>query len=268
MGWTSWTSTDADRATDNAAIEVIRAGTMKQVEINGKLKAYREPDVQVAEYAAPVDYRAFAAAIVAIAKLYRGNSDEEGCLVNCEFGPGVNIAVFAELWDRLGYTNIYQQPYLNVPGGSQRKNNYGFWANHTDNMLAWQKGVRHIHTGSLRMNSPWLIEELKDADRDAFCSLSKRPRHDDRFKALLIGLWALNAWTMFQDDVDSTTLQTIGTSDVPPCSQRQLISADAARSRDEEWWATLETEAGGSSDTGVSYTNPFNELPTWKKGEG
>lgn len=233
-GWTPWNATQDDHKTDNAAIEVIRIGGL----VTGPDgKPYQEKDTQVAEWAAPVDYACSAATANAIGKLYRGTADEEGCLLNLETtGPG--LAVFPVLWGTYGYTNQFIQKYLDSPA-PQRKINYGFWASKSSNHLLWQKGVRHIWTDTLKINSPWLLEEIADANALRFVAGSRdgEPSHDDRFRALLLAIWAGHDFRMDLGDVENTDLKPIQTKVVN--NQKLLISSAEASFRDAEWYDSL-----------------------------
>lgn len=238
-GWNLQNRNPDDRSTDNGAIEVIRLGKRRPVEEKGKEVRYvQEPDVQVAEYAAPVDPITYAAVLNAMGKLYRGSADDEGCLINFEVGPGPGIAVFPELYSRWGYTNLFQQPYLDSPR-PKRNIDMGFWSTQQSKQLLWTKGVRHIWLGGFQCHSPWLLEEMVDAnsERFVFKKRSNGPQHDDRWTALLLALWAAHSWTMDLEDAERTAVEPIATT--VPDYQRQLISSPAAVAAMEERWQEI-----------------------------
>jgi hypothetical protein len=245
-GWNLQSATTDDRKIDNAAIEVLRVGKLKALKekgLDGKevIRYVREPDIQVAEYAAPVDPITCASVINAIGKLFRGDSEEDGCLVNLEVGPGPGVAVFPELYSRFGYTNIFQQPYLDSPR-PKRTIDYGFWATQQSKQLLWTKGVRHIWLDGLQVHSPWLLEEMVDATAEKFAQpkrgLIAGPTHDDRFTATLLAVWAAHAWSMDQADAEETALRPI---ESPGAVEHQcsLISSAAAKAKDEERWERM-----------------------------
>jgi len=237
-GWTLQNRNPDDRTTDNATIEVIRCGKVKQIEDGKEIRIVREKDVQVAEYAAPIDPITYAGVLNAIGKLYRGNTEEEGCLINFEVGPGPGISVFPELYSRFGYTNIFQQPYLDTPR-PKRNIDYGFWSTQQSKQLLWTKGVRHVWHGGLDFFSPWLLEEMVDANADRFVFKRRTggPSHDDRWTGILLALWAAHSWTMDLDNVEDTQLEKIDSK--KPDFQRSLMGEREAHAQAEERWAEI-----------------------------
>lgn len=238
-GWSPQNVTSDDRRIDNAAIEVLKVGKQRIENIKGEKRLIREPDVQVAEYAAPIDPVAFAHVINAIGKLYRGDAEDEGCVVNLEVAPGPGIATLPELYSRLGYTNIYTQPYLDSLT-VKRTIDFGWRTTAQSKQLLWTKSVRHIWMEGIRIQSPWLLEEMVDATSEKFIALrrpSSGPTHDDRFFALCLAIWSAHSWSMSQDDVEQTSVKPIGSA--APEHQNTLITAADAAARDAEVWEQM-----------------------------
>lgn len=238
-GWSPQNVTSDDRRIDNAAIEVLRVGKQRIISEGGEKRLVRDPDVQVAEYAAPIDPIAFAHVINAVGKLYRGDAEDDGCLVNLEVAPGPGIATLPELYSRLGYTNIYVQPYLDSLS-QKRTIDFGWRTTQQSKQLLWTKSIRHMWMDGVRINSSFLLEEMVDATSEKFIALrrpSSGPTHDDRFFALCLAIWASHSWSMQQDDVEQTSVKPIGSS--MPEHQKTLISAADAAARDAELWDTM-----------------------------
>jgi hypothetical protein len=78
-GWHRQLRTEEDEKVDNCAIEVIRCG------------AGRGPDVQVAEYAAPIDAEDAAGVVNFLGRMYGGASEEEQALAIIEVQPGPGL---------------------------------------------------------------------------------------------------------------------------------------------------------------------------------
>ncbi len=245
--WTPATATADDRSIDNAALEVIKLGRMQarqSIGADGKPQTQyvRLPDVQVAEYAAPVDPITFAAILNAVGKLYRGDSEDDGCLICHESYPGPGLAVTPELYGRFGYTNLFIQGYLDSPK-PKRTIEYGFMTSYQSKQLLWMKTNRHMKLDGVRINSPWLLEELVDDSSERFMGTRRHndyvsgPMHDDRSMALRLALWAGNAWTMDADHVEETRVQAIGAS--APDHQRMLIGSADAKAADAERWQQI-----------------------------
>lgn len=243
-GWTPSTATTDDRATDNGAIEVVRVGRTRPqqyTDAQGKLQTryVREPDVQVAEYAAPIDAISFAAVLNAVGKLYRGDSEDDGCLIVHEGYPGPGLAVTPELLSRYGYTNLFIPRYLNTPT-QKRTIEYGWTTSHQSKQLLWMKTNRHMKLDGLRINSPYLLDELVDDSTERFMGLRRAhnyvsgPRHDDRSMAIRLALWGAHEWTMDAEQAEETRVAPIASTQ--PESQRLLVSAADARALEEERW--------------------------------
>lgn len=242
-GWTLQNRNPDDRSTDNGAIEVIKVGRIRQVEEKKEIRMVQLPDTQVAEWAAPVDPITYAAVLNAVGKLYRGNAEDDGCLINFEVGPGPGIAVFPELYSRFGYTNIFQQPYLDSPR-PKRNIDYGFWSTQQSKQLLWTKGVRHVWMKGLKFFSPWLLEEMVDAnsERFVFKKRSNGPQHDDRWTAMLLALWAAHSWSMDLDQAEETHVGPIEVRQTD--YQRQLMtSSEAILAAEEKWSEILDSMA-------------------------
>lgn len=186
-GWSREFRTEADLDTDNAAIEVFRAGRGGQ------------PDVQVAEYAAPVDAIDIAPTVATIGQLYHGGNEDGQALVIGEVtGPGA--VTLRELVDRFQYANLWQWTQW---GGAQtrRTNAFWWWSSRSANKDLWMRGLHHIQKMRVRLYSKWLVEEMADCVADAYLLIgeARYGRHDDRVLSTLLNLWALHDWSTRED---------------------------------------------------------------------
>lgn len=189
-GWNRWLRTDDDIAIDNGVIQVVRCT--------------RDVDIQVAEYAAPIDAIDIAPVANAIGRLYAG-SDEEGMAQMIVEATGPGAVTIRELVDRFGYTHQFFWHYYAgsmSPRAANHGDKIGWYSSRGANKDLWMRGVHHIHKGRARIYSEHCIEEMADCLADAFTLIgeARHGRHDDRVFALLLALWLANGWSTGQSD--------------------------------------------------------------------
>ena len=225
VGITSWDRTlrtQDDSKTDNGAIELIRVG--------------RDRDYQVAEYAAPIDPEDLADVANALGRLYGGTDEEGQALCIIEVYPGPGLLTQRRLMNQFGYLNQFVWKYIDAavprPTGS-----YGWVASSKSVPLLWARTARHILKGGLRIRSPWLVEEMADAEIDPQKMWAKaiRGRHDDRLRAMMLAVWAAHEWSL---DIESEKTE-VNTNASAPEWQASDISADKMMEAWEERWAEL-----------------------------
>jgi hypothetical protein len=225
--WNRFNRTDDDYLTDNGAIEVIRIGHKGS------------PDVQVAEYAAPIDPYDLAAVANAIGRLYAGNNEDEQCLSIVEVWPGPGLPCQREMIDRFGYTNQFLWMYGDSMVPKQTAS-YGWQSNQKSVRDLWIKGIRHISNHSIQLKSPWLVEELADAEMDMEKMRGRAiyGSHDDRVSALLMAIWAGHQWSY---DIETNPEPAeIGLNDVE--WQATDISLDRLMDAWEDRWEEIANE--------------------------
>jgi hypothetical protein len=169
---------------DNGVIEVIRKGN---------------PDIQVAEYAAPIDAVDIAPIANVIGRMYAGN-DEDGMAPMIVEATGPGAVTIRELVDTYGYTNQFLWHYYGgamVPKAANQGNKIGWYSSRSANKDLWMRGSHHIHKGRVRIYSEHCIEEMADCLADAFTLIgeARHGRHDDRIFAMLLALWLSNGWS-------------------------------------------------------------------------
>jgi hypothetical protein len=207
-GWDRWLRTDDDVHIDNAVVQVLRKA---------------KPDVQVAEYAAPIDAVDLAPVANAIGRLYAG-VDEEGMAPMIVEATGPGAVTIRELVDRFSYTNQFLWHYYGGamnPRAAQHGNKIGWYSSRSANKDLWMRGTHHIHRGRVRIYSEHCIEEMADCLADAFTLIgeARHGRHDDRIFALLLALWFSHGWSTGATDesVEPALVQTAETLDAQEC---------------------------------------------------
>lgn len=189
-GITNWSRqhrNDDDLKTDNGAIEVIRCGNGINI-----------PDTQVAEYAAPIDAEDLADVVALLGRLYSGNSEYGEALCIVEIWPGPGLLTHRRLVNHYGYMNFFRWEYLEsmVPKAT---NSFGWQSNVKTLQLLWSRFSRHVSKGLLTVRSPWLAEELSDLQNipgKTFPQPSGELVHDDRVRAVAMGIWAAHDWSL------------------------------------------------------------------------
>ena len=228
MGRTGWNR--ANRVQDDArinlgSIEVIRLG--RQIVLpDGSVS--RTPDVQVVEYAAPVDPFELAYVANIIGRVYAGeDSDQCQCIIESYPGPG---GMTSRQMIELGYVNLWQRQQY---GGIQvnTTSQIGWHATQQTIRDLWAKSSRHINLKRVRIWSPWLVEEYADARLDVdlgyAVSASNEKGHGDRMRAFNLALWAGNRW----DTEIERTQEEVTTSVKRPEWAHTAMTADEIRDK-------------------------------------
>lgn len=181
-GWNRYNRVKEDSHTDNGAIEIIRVGK------NGA------KDVQVCEYAAPIDAFDLAYVINVLGRLYAGN-DEDQCKCIIEVFPGPGAGTLQQCLE-LGYTNHFHwEMYGNTAATPTRA--MGWHASPRTNRDLWVKAARHLVLQQVTVRSPWLAEEYADCRMNLEKDYAENPGgHDDRVRAFNLALWIANSWSM------------------------------------------------------------------------
>ena len=192
-GWSRWNRTEDDLAIDNAALQVIRKGKLQ--------------DIQVAEFAAPVDAVEFAPILNAVGRLYKGNA-EEGMAEMIVEATGPGAVTIRELVDRFGYTNQLLWHYYGgemSPRAASHGNKIGWYSSRSANKDLWMRGAHHIHNQRIRIYSRDCIEEMADCMADTFTAIgeARHGRHDDRVFSLLLCMWLAHGWSTGVTETDN-----------------------------------------------------------------
>jgi hypothetical protein len=220
-GWSRYSRHKADLRTNNGAIEVIRAGyTVEKAGLRLRL-----PDIQVAEFAAPLDPEELGNVANLIGRIYAGEEEDQcECIIETYPGPG---GLTMRQMAALGYTNFWKWQYYAdlIPG--EKKNAVGWTATQKTLRDLWVKCSRHLCRKEAKIYSPWLVEEYADARLDETRGYAVSPNNDqghgDRLRAFNLCLWASNRWEM---DIERTYEQVSGSVIQPDWQQTDLSDAE------------------------------------------
>ena len=226
VNWNRDVRTDADTRTDNGAIEIVRKGM-------------GEPDVQVAEFAAPITPEDLADIANFLGRLYAGRAEEEQAKCIVEIHPGPGMATQKRLMYPYHYYNLYQQ---SVPDSLQFKptQHVGWVATEKAIRDMWGQASRHIKRRKVIINSPWLVEEIANIQMrpDLTYGAAVGIKHDDRLRAFMLAIYALHDWSSYidytvQKEVETTRVINYQATD---CTEEDLMDIweDAYQSMAEE----------------------------------
>ena len=226
--WHRSLRTEDDEKTDNCAIEVIKCGLGKN------------PDVQVAEYAAPIDAEDAAAVVNFLGSMYAGASEEQQALAIVEVQPGPGLLTQRELINRFNYTNLFVWQHLDQMAVKQTQS-YGWYSSRQSRQMLWIRGTRHINNHKVVLHSPWLVEEMTDLVLDNWLNFTARAQygaHDDRMVALLMGIWCANEWNFENAPDEAAKPEVVNT----PAWQASDISYEDMNAQWEERFNALQGE--------------------------
>lgn len=217
-GWNRYDRTREDAKTDNGAIEILRVGTNNR------------PDVQVAEYAAPVDPSELGDVINVLARLYAG-LEEDQCKMIIETYPGPGAMTLQRCLE-LGLTNFFHWSYY-ADGPATPIKSMGWHASAKTTRDLWIKASRHLNLRQAVVKSPWLAEEYADCRMNPDKQWAENPNgHDDRVRAFNLAIWEANG---FATNVERTA---------EPVRNQQVVEwAHSDLTLDEikaEWAASLD----------------------------
>jgi len=202
-GWTRGTRAVGDNKTDNAVIEIFEVdGDMVPMigkdgklvkDENGKVKLHYV-DVQVAEFAAPIDAVEIARVINVVGRLFRGDAEDQ-CEAIIETYPGPGMLTLQELL-RLNYENLWQWERI-ADGRAEQTTAIGWHSNMQSQKVLWMRSRRHLMSHKARIQSKWLMDEYSNAvvDPNTMRARSSYGMHDDRIQAASMCFWAGHKWT-------------------------------------------------------------------------
>lgn len=188
-GWNRYNRVKEDRKTNNGAIEVIRIGKLDN-------KGNMRPDMQVAEYAAPVDPFDLAFTANMIGRLYAG-TEEDQCKCIIEVYPGPGVSTLRQMLD-LGYTNHFRWEYY-ADTAARPAQSLGWYASPKTLRDLWIKASRHVNLRQVIVRSGWLAEEWADCrmgDKDYGENPNNEQGHGDRVRAFNLAVWLANGWSL------------------------------------------------------------------------
>ena len=188
VGWNRHARVKDDKKNDNCALEVVRLG------FKGK------PDVQVAEFAAPISCQDFAGVIDYVGRLYCGIEPMAHAVVEA---AGGGLLTIRYLLDTYLYDNMFQ--WQAIDGMSPRMtNSVGWYPTNRSVPVLWAKGARYISSGQLQVNSPYLLDELRTCIYDPIRKRGEAVsgKHDDRVRAIMLAGWAARGWSSADEEYE------------------------------------------------------------------
>jgi hypothetical protein len=219
-GWSRATRTDGDRKTDNAAIEIFEVDgaseIVYEVDDAGKRVPVIDPftqrekklyrDLQVCEYAAPIDAVEVARVCNILGRIYAGSEDDQ-CELIWEAYPGPGMLTTQELL-RLGYGNVFHWQYIDSQ--VEDTNRLGWRSTRESQKILWYRSRRHLLNRQALIRSKFLLEEYANAeiDMEKMRARAAYGYHDDRFQAANMCFWAAHKWTTDAERTDERVTET------------------------------------------------------------
>lgn len=254
-GWSRYNRAEDDHVIDNGAIQVLRIGRGTPCKLcdpvtfkcTSPSPFHYSPDVQVAEFAAPIDPYDLATVGNALGRLYCGVNEDAQCPCIIEVYPGPGGPTQKTMMEKYGYQNMYQYQYMDGVQ-STRKWDYGWYSGRQQVQHLWTKGLRFLSRRQVIIRSPWLAEELANCrmDLERNRGAAAPGLHDDRVTALLLSIWQGHNWS-FSMEMDTITRAVVG---VPGEWQAQAISSEKML---EQWNEKFDQLVAEAESEGVSY---------------
>jgi hypothetical protein len=243
-GWNRAMRLQGDEKIDNGVCEIFRIDALKlPVLKDGKpvIDPYtREPsfvwrDLQVAEFAAPIDAVEIARVANVLGRIYAGE-DEDQCQLIYESWPGPGMLTTQELL-RLGYANLWRWEYIDDRAAEQTQS-IGWRSSNTTQRWLWTRSRRHLMERRAKIRSPWLLGEYRDAvkDPDKMRAKAAYGSHDDRLMAANLCFWGGHQWTY---DVERTS-ELVTETAVVDWQQRAPVLGEEHMSYRDAWAAAVD----------------------------
>jgi hypothetical protein len=238
-GWQRHLRVDGDHKTDNCAIEIFEIDGEKVKLVDEQGKAIIDPvtkipkfyyrDVQVAEYAAPIDAVEAARVCNILGRVYAGEEQDQ-CLLIFESYPGPGMLTLQELL-RLGYANLWHWEYF-ADSIAEETNRIGWRSHHESQKVLWYRARRHLMEHRAKIQSKWLLEEYSNAviDVEKMRARAAYGSHDDRIQAASMVFWAGHGWAY---DVERTSEEVTAKPEVD--WQQQAPVLGEYRSYKDAW---------------------------------
>ena len=212
-GWSRGLRKDGDEKVDNCAIEIFESEAIKlplfepdgtpKIDPATKQQAFIRRDMQVAEYAGPVDAVEAARICKLLGRVYQGSDDEYARLIY-EAWPGPGVLTTQELL-RLNYTNVWNWEY--ITGEAEETNRMGWQSSFQSQKILWFRSRRHLMERRAKIYSQWLVDEYANAviDMDKMRAKAAYGFHDDRMQAANMAFWAAHRWSYDESPPEPVT---------------------------------------------------------------
>jgi hypothetical protein len=250
-GWSRAIKSESDAKRDNSAIEIFRVDGAKELAWKEDADGNRTPeidprtneqkwihrDVQVAEFAAPIDPVETARIAGVLGKVFQGDADDQ-CELIWEAWPGCGMLATQELL-RIGYSNLWHWEY--IADAVEETERLGWRSNRESMKLLWYRARRHLMERRAVIRSRALLDEYANAeiDLDKMRARAAYGFHDDRFMAANLALWAGHKWVY---DIERSWEQVTQAPPVvdfqrraPGMDDDEVSFADWKRRATEDW---------------------------------
>ncbi|HKT90146.1 MAG TPA: hypothetical protein VJQ59_16995 [Candidatus Sulfotelmatobacter sp.] len=210
VGWNRFSRRDDDVKTDNAVVEVIKCGRGSEI-----------PDVQVAEYAAPIDPDELAEVANIIGRVFGGRNEDGQAKCIIEVYPNPGLLTHRRMVE-LGYLNMFNWTYLNGVVPVPKVGQLGWYSTPKTQQALWLRGSKHMTKKNFIPRSPWLVEEMADVvlDMQKMRARAYYGHHDDRLQATLMALWCARQFSMEAESIPTD----LRTDQRPPDPQRMPVT--------------------------------------------
>jgi len=188
--WSRNSRREDDLDTDNGVIEIIRMA-----------KEDGAPDVQVCEFAAPIDQESLGEVANLLGRIYGGATEDGECLAITEVHLGMGLGVIRKMMDS-GYMNHFQWQHIDKIV-VQNTQSYGWYASASAVRILWEKFRRSLALRHIKILSTHVVEELADCIWDAGKQTANAAdgKHDDRIRGLALCEWVARSWGMVPEGV-------------------------------------------------------------------
>jgi hypothetical protein len=248
-GWSRGSRTENDTKVDNGVVEIfIPNGAVEKLykiecgekvaDIDPVTKQHRTllKDVQVAEWAGPVDAVEIARIANVLGRIYAGDADDQ-CELIWESWPGCGMLTTQELL-RLGYANLWHWEYIDSV--AEETNRLGWRSSFEAQKLLWYRARRHLMSRQVVIRSRFLLEEYSNAEVDMVKMRARAAHgfHDDRFQAANQAFWACHKWTYDVERTDEpvTTAPVVDFQRMAPGLDDEILTfADWKAKATEDW---------------------------------
>lgn len=223
VNWDRYHRSVQDNEVDNSAVEVIRCGN--DVDL---------PDVQVAEYAAPITAEDVAEVAVLLGRMYAGNSETGEALCIIETWPGPGLLTHQAMVQKHGYLNMWRWEYLDsmLPKAS---NSFGWQSNTKTLQYLWSRFSRHLGKRLIKIRSAYLQAELNNLQNvpgKTFPQPIGERAHDDRVRAMATAIWAAHRWSFGEGILEPQRIND-------PKKYVNLQASDCSLEQMEELWEDM-----------------------------
>lgn len=231
-----------DTKIDNMAVEIYRAGELG------------EPDVQVCEFLAPIDYVAGAPIANYLGRLFRGR-DAEMCECIIETYPSPGEPLQEKLYNEFGYWNLYRKTNMATETHHRA---FGWEATPRSVRDLWSRTKPHISfykeitrdgktypRVKFVARSQYLVDvEFRNAEEDPDLMAAKAAYgfHDDATRASQLAIYGLHDWESYGEMPDDII------SAVPMAARPDFQRTDVTREEIEQALnQKFDTLLGGAS---------------------